>query len=163
MSHSSTEQGSPGWGGSSALLRKAGCFCNQNSFQGSEASNGPEWFNITFGNVLGSWVGSYESPRTLCTRRDRAPRTIIRKSYFAFFWVRNASPDGIRLSGSRSCSSPWWAVYLGFGWIPDVSANAVSSFSQHTWSGIWPQAEVVPLAMRRELSFILVISKKTLN
>lgn len=163
MSQSSTEQGSPGWGGSSALLRKAGCFCNQNSFQGSEANNGPEWFNITFGNVLGSWVGSYESPRTLCTVVTELLGLLYESHTSHFFGIRNASPDGIRLSGSRSCSSPWWAVYLGFGWIPDVSANAVSSFSQHTWSGIWPQAEVVPLAMRRELSFILVISKKTLN
>lgn len=73
------------------------------------------------------------------------------ENHTSHFWVRNAFPDGIRLSGSKSRSSPWWAMYLGAGCAPAVSANAVLSLSQHTWSGTRPQTENVPLAMAQEL------------
>lgn len=133
------------------FLGKQGCFCNQIGFQGPDANNGVEWFTISFGNFLGSWVGSYESLHTLCTRRYRSPWTIIWKSYFTFLGKECSPPHGIRLSGSKSRNSPWWAVYLGVGCAPAESANAVWSLSQHTWSGTRPQTENVPLAMAQDL------------
>lgn len=76
---------------------------------------------------------------------------LLYENHTLHFWLRNAFPDGIRLSGSKSRSSPWWAVYLGVGCAPAVSANAFWSLSQHTWSGTRPQTENVPLAMAQEL------------
>lgn len=76
---------------------------------------------------------------------------LLYENQSSHFWVRKAFPDGIRLSGSKRRSRPWWAVYLAVGWAPAVSANAVWSLRQHTWSGTRPQTEDVPLAMAQQL------------
>lgn len=76
---------------------------------------------------------------------------LLYENHTSHFWERKAFPNGIRLSGSKSRSCPWWAVYLGVGCAPAVSANAVWSLSQHTWSGTRPQTEDVPLAMAQQL------------
>lgn len=146
MPHCPTEPGSLGWGGSTTFSRRARLLLQ------SEELPRP-WCQLWRGTIYHQlrkppWElrGNYESLHTLSSHRYQPPWTIIWKSCFDVFG-KECFPGGIRLSGSKSRSSPWWAVYLGVGCAPTLSANAVLRLSHRTWSGTRPQTEAMPLAI----------------